>query len=45
MSPIGPEPPRRSSAFVSVIGGLAAAPAAVRRGRNWPITTRYDRQL
>jgi len=28
----GPEPPRQSSAFVSGVGGVAAAPAIARRG-------------
>jgi len=29
---ISPQPPRRSSASVSVVGGLAAAPVSDRRG-------------
>ncbi len=32
MSACGPEPPRRPSAFVSVIGSIAAAPAGDRQG-------------
>jgi hypothetical protein len=31
-SAVGPEPPRQSSAFVSVIGRKAAVPLAGRRG-------------